>query len=82
MYIMSQDGRTVGKYQLLTIKRIFGGKKEEQWGLYGYCPTGSADRALFSEPIIAQYPGEDRARQELEAVFAAIESGQSTYRLK
>ena len=80
MYIMSQDGRTVGKYQLLTIKRIFGGKKEEQWGLYGYCPTGSADRALFSEPIIAQYPGEDRARQELEAVFAAIESGQSTYR--
>ncbi|WP_322199706.1 hypothetical protein [Acutalibacter intestini] len=82
MYIMSQDGRTVGKYQLLTIKKIFGGKKEEQWGLYGYCPTGSADRALFSEPIIAQYPGEDRARQELEAVFAAIESGQSTYRLK
>ena len=82
MYIMSQDGRTVGKYQLLTIKNIFGGKKEEQWGLYGYCPTGSADRALFSEPIIAQYPGEDRARQELEAVFAAIESGQSTYRLK
>ena len=75
-------GRTVGKYQLLTIKKIFGGKKEEQWGLYGYCPTGSADRALFSEPIIAQYPGEDRARQELEAVFAAIESGQSTYRLK
>ena len=72
----------MGKYQLLTIKKIFGGKKEEQWGLYGYCPTGSADRALFSEPIIAQYPGEDRARQELEAVFAAIESGQSTYRLK
>lgn len=82
MYIMSQDGQTLGKYQLPAIKKIFGGRKEEQWGLYGYCPTGSADRALFSEPIIAQYPSKDRAQQELDAVFAAIESGQPTYRLK
>ena len=64
MYIMSQDGRTVGKYQLLTIKKIFGGKKEEQWGLYGYCPTGSADRALFQNPLLPSTPartGPDRS---------------------
>lgn len=78
MYIMSQDGKTVGEYKLITVKRIHG---TGSYGLLGYCPIGSADRALFSEPIIGAYPGEERARQELAAIFAAMEMGADTYRL-
>ncbi len=82
MYILSQDGKTIGKYQLLTIKKVHGGKNMPDYAIFGYCPTGSADRSLFSEPIIGYYESEERARQELEAVLAAMESGQRVYRLR
>ncbi len=82
MQIMSQDGQTIGEYQLITIKKIHGGKNDPKYGLYGYCPTGSADWALFKDPMIGGYESEERARRELEAVFAAMERGDRTYRLK
>ena len=79
MYIMSQDGKTVGKYQLVAVKKIHGTKN---YGVFGYCPIGNADRALFSEPIIGVYSDEDRAQTELADIFAAMETGAATYRLK
>ena len=77
MYIMSQDGKTVGEYQLVTVKKMVG----KRFGLYGYCHTGNVDRMLADQPI-GEYDHEERARQELEAVFAAMERGDRTYRLK
>lgn len=77
MYIMSQDGRTVGEYQLVTVKKMVG----KRFGLYGHCHTGNVDRML-ADPPIGEYDQEERARQELEAVFAAMERGDRTYRLK
>ena len=53
----------------------------KRFGLYGYCHTGNVDRML-ADPPIGEYDQEERARQELEAVFAAMERGDRTYRLK
>ncbi len=77
MHIMSQDGRSVGEYQLLTVRKLTG----KRFGIHGYCHTGNLDKML-TDPSIAEYNSEDRAQRELEAVFAAMERGDRTYRLR
>ncbi len=77
MHIMSQDGRSVGEYQLLTVRKLTG----KRFGIHGYCHTGNLDKML-TDPSIAEYNSEDRAQRELEAVLAAMERGDRTYRLR
>ena len=76
MYVMSQDGKTLGKYQLITVKKLIG----KRYGVYGYCHTGNLDKML-TDPAIGEYDSEERAQREAEAVFAAMERGDRTYRL-
>ena len=37
---------------------------------------------MLTDPSIAEYNSEDRAQRELEEVFAAMERGDRTYRLR
>ena len=60
MHIMSQDGRSVGEYQLLTVRKLTG----KRFGIHGYCHTGNLDKML-TDPSIAEYNSEDRAQREL-----------------
>lgn len=82
MYILSQDGKTLGNYQLLAVKKVHGGKNIPDYAIFGYCPTGNADRALFSEPIIGYYESEEQAGRVLADISAAMENGAEVYRLK
>lgn len=82
MYIMSQDGKTLGEYKLIAVKKVHGGKNTPDYALYGYCSTGNVDRALFSEPAIGYYDTEERAQRELSDIYAAMEMGAAVYRLK
>ncbi len=82
MFILSQDGKSLGQYQLLMVKKVHGGKYVPDYAIFGYCPTGNADRALFSEPIIGYYDSEEQAQKVLEDIAAAMENGAAVYRLK
>ena len=82
MYIMSQDGKSLGEYQLITVRKLAGtGRKDQRYGIYGYCHTGNLDKML-ADPAIGVYDSEERAHGELEAIFAAMERGDRTYRLR
>ncbi len=82
MYIMSQDGKSLGEYQLITVRKLAGtGRKDHRYGIYGYCHAGNLDKML-TDPAIGEYDSEERAHGELEAIFAAMERGDRTYRLR
>ena len=76
MLIYSQKRKKIADCAAISVERIVGGGKEGKFAL-----VGSAGFGTMCDGILAVYPDEKTAVDELEKIFAAFESGAGSYRL-
>lgn len=76
MLIFSQDRKKVVDCVTVYVTRNFGGGKEGKYVL-----VGSGGFGTSYDGILAAYPDEKTAMDELEKIFAAFENGAGSYRL-
>ena len=74
MYILSQNKKTLGKYDAITISKNFGGKKEEKYFIVGI-------KNVMNETI-GKYPTREQADYEIERIYNAIKNGEKVYAVK
>lgn len=73
MLIFSQDRKKILDCVSVSVTRNFGGGKDAKFSLVGSSGIGTA--------LLASYPDEKTALDELEKIFAAFEGGAKSYRL-
>ena len=78
MLIFSQDRKKVIDCVSVCVSRNFGGGKEAKFALVGRVGIVTA---LDGNGLLASYPDEKTAMDELEKIFAAFEGGAKSYRL-
>ena len=71
MLIYSQSRKKIADCAAISVERIVGGGKEGKFAGFGTMCDG----------ILAVYPDEKTAVDELEKIFAAFESGAGSYRI-
>ena len=76
MLIFSQDRKKIIDCITVSVTRNFGGGKDGK-----YCMVGSGGFGTSFDGVLATYPDEKTAMDELEKIFAAFENGEKTYRL-
>lgn len=69
MIILSQDKKTIFSGKDFTIEKNLGGK-DKKYAIVGYKKGGMSSR------VLGYYESEKLACDELEQIFAAIESGE------
>lgn len=74
MLIYSQKRKKIADCAAISVERIVGGGKEGKFAL-----VGSAGFGTMCDGILAVYPDEKTAVDELEKIFAAFESGAGSY---
>lgn len=77
MLIFSQDRKRIMDCVSLEITKNFGGKKDEKYAIVGAAGLGSD---VGFNNIMALFPDEKTAMDELEKVFAAFAEGASSYK--
>lgn len=77
MLIFSQDRKTMVDCVTLSVTRNFGGGKDKKFCIVATAGYGT----MFNGGVIASYPDEKTAMDELEKIFAAFESGAKSYKL-
>lgn len=78
MLIFSQDRKKILDCVSVSVTRNFGGGKDAKFSLVGSSGIGTA---LEGSGLLASYPDEKTALDELEKIFAAFEGGAKSYRL-
>lgn len=78
MLIFSKDRKKIVDCISVTVSRNYGGGREAKFSLVG---SGGISTALDGSGLLASYPDEKTAMDELEKIFAAFEGGAKTYRL-
>lgn len=73
MIIFSQDRKKIVDCVTVYVTRNYGGGKDGKFCMVGSSRLGTA--------LLAAYPDEKTAMDELEKIFAAFESGAKVYRL-
>ena len=73
MLIYSQKRKKIADCAAISVERIVGGGK--------FALVGSAGFGTMCDGILAVYPDEKTAVDELEKIFAAFESGAGSYRI-
>ncbi len=73
MIIFSQDRKKIVDCVTVYVTRNYGGGKDGKFCMVGSSGLGTA--------LLAAYPDEKTAMDELEKIFAAFESGAKVYRL-
>ncbi len=73
MIIFSQDRKKIVDCVTVYVTRNYGGGKDGKFCMVGSSGLGTA--------MLAAYPDEKTAMDELEKIFAAFESGAKVYRL-
>ncbi len=73
MYILSRDKKKLVKLKGLTVSRNFGAGKDFKYNIM----TGGE----LGGEILAGYPEEKNAIDELEKIAAALEKGEKIYRI-
>ncbi len=76
MLIYSQKRKKIADCAAISVERIVGGGKEGKFAL-----VGSAGFGTMCDGILAVYPDEKTAVDELEKIFAAFESDAGSYRI-
>ena len=76
MLIYSQKRKKIADCAALSVERYVGGGKEGKYAL-----VGSAGFGTMCDGILAVYPDEKPAVDELEKIFAGFESGAGSYRI-
>ncbi len=76
MLILSMDRKKVMDCAAVSVEKYYGGGKDSRFALIGSTEAGTA-----SDGVLAAYPDEKTAIDELEKIFAAFESGAKSYRL-
>lgn len=77
MLVFSQDRKRVMDCVSLAITRNFGGKKDGKYAIIGTAGFGTE---LDANSIMALFPDEKTAMDELEKVFTAFAEGASSYK--
>ncbi|CCY20180.1 unknown [Eubacterium sp. CAG:786] len=76
MLIFSKDRKKVIDCVSVYVSRNFGGGRDGK-----FCIVGSGSFGTSIDGILANYPDEKTAMDELEKVFSAFENGAKAYRL-
>ncbi len=77
MLVFSQNRKTIIDCVSLGVSRNFGGKKDEKYVIVGTAGFGTA---VNENNIMALFPDEKSAMDELEKVFTAFAEGASSYK--
>lgn len=78
MLIFSKDRKKIVDCISVAVSRNYGGGREAKFSLVG---SGGIGTTLDGSGLLASYPDEKTAMDELEKIFAAFEGGAKTYRL-
>ena len=76
MIVFSKDRKTIAKCKALAVTKNFGGKKDEKYAIVGCINDG-----VIEQTILALYPDEKTALDELEKIYEAFAGGAKTYKL-
>ena len=76
MLIFSRDRKKIAKCVAVSVERNFAGGRDSKYAL-----VGSAGFGTTSDGVLATFPDEKTALDELEKLFAAFENGAKSYRL-
>lgn len=76
MLIFSHDRKKIIDCVSVQVTRNFGGGKDGK-----FCIVGSGGFGTSPDGVLANYPDEKTAMDELEKVFSAFENGAKAYRL-
>lgn len=76
MLIFSKDRKKVQDCVSIAVQKVFGGGKDAKYAIVGFSNLGAN-----IDGVMANYPDEKTAMDELEKIFAAFESGAKSYRL-
>ncbi len=73
MYILSRDKKKLVKFKALTVARNYGAGKD--------CKYNIMTEGDIGGEILAGYPEEKNAIDEIEKIAAALENGEKIYRI-
>lgn len=77
MLIFSKDRKKIEDCVCVSVQKMFGAGKDAKYAIIGSAGFGTT----YDGGVLASYPDEKTAMDELEKLFMAYESGARTYRL-